>query len=389
MIVPRVFNRLWIRLALGFGAMLVIFGGVILITATLLRLPHSDERDELRLPRSEEPRYESDSAGPVQAGPQEDWSQDKFESEMDRISRGLFVVGLLGMGVGVTGALVLSRSLARPLEELAGAARALGQRQLDHRVRPRGSVEMIAVAESFNHMAEELGHAEQLRRALIADVSHELRTPLTVLQGNLRAILDDVYQMDKEEVARLFDQTRHLTRLVEDLHDLSRADANQLELTFVETDLRARLEQVAAIFAPVAEEEGVTLLTELSEGLPPARTDPVRMTQVFHNLLSNALRHTARAGQIRLRLSRQGDLAEIAIQDSGAGIAAGDLPLVFDRFYRADKSRTRGTGGTGLGLAIAKAIVQAHGGSIHAESAGLGQGATFIIRLPLAGPGRG
>ena len=241
---------------------------------------------------------------------------------------------------------------------------------------------MVAHAQSFNQMAARLQKGERLRQNLLADVAHELRTPLTVLQGNLRAILDDVYALDKGEVARLYDQTRHLHRMVNDLHELAQAEARQLPLERQPTDLSELVGRTVLLFEPVAEAEGIVLSVN---GPPEAiivDIDRSRIIQVLQNLLNNAVRHTPEGGTINLQVSLA-DSATIEITDNGEGIAAEHLKNLFDRFYRTDQGRDRDAGGAGLGLAIVRALVEAHGGTVAVQSAGIDHGSTFIVRLPL------
>lgn len=292
------------------------------------------------------------------------------------------VAGLGGILFGV----VMSRSLTAPLSRLAEAAKAIGARNLSRRVEEKGSDEMIAVARAFNEMAADLEQAEQLRRNLLADVAHELRTPLSVLQGNLRAILDEVYPLEQAEIARLYEHSRFLGRLVNDLHLLAQAEARQLPLDLAETDLAQIIAGVVDSFRPNAETQGVILQCELPAALPSLHLDRARMAQVLHNLLANALRHTPAGGTITVRAEKADEAILLAVSDTGEGIPPEHLPHVFDRFYRTDAGRSRDRGGAGLGLAISRAVVEAHGGQISVASAGPGAGTTFSIRLPLGSP---
>ncbi|MBM4430127.1 MAG: HAMP domain-containing protein, partial [Chloroflexi bacterium] len=279
----------------------------------------------------------------------------------------------------------LSRSLAAPLQRLAAAARALANRDFSSRVEVGGSAEVAEVSRAFNDMAAALEQAEVLRKNLMADVAHELRTPLSVLQGNLQAILDDVYPLDKSEVSRLYDQTRLLSRLVEDLRELALADAGKLHMNLQPTDLVQVLRTTCDHVIPAAESEGVTLSLQSPENLPVVRADPDRVAQVLHNLLVNALRHTPAGGSITVSASPLPEGVEITVADTGEGIAAEDLPHIFDRFWRADRWRARNERwpvGSGLGLSIAQGLVRAHKGRIWAEST-LGEGATLHFTLPL------
>ncbi|GAB4517819.1 MAG: ATP-binding protein [Anaerolineae bacterium] len=290
---------------------------------------------------------------------------------------------LIGAGVGIIFAILVSRTMTAPLRRLAETAKAIGSYDLSRRVNIKGSTEVQELAGSFNKMAEELEHAEGLRRNLVADVAHELRTPLTVLQGNLRAILDGVYPLSQEEVAGLYDQTRVLSRLVKDLHEIAQAEAKKLPMHMDMLDLGELVTNVTPIFEPVAEGDEVQLIVNAQYGLT-LHADYARLSQVLHNLLTNALYHTPAGGSITVRAFQSASMAILSVKDTGTGITAEHLPHVFERFYRADRSRSRNKGGTGLGLAISKAIVEAHGGQINVFSQGIeGQGTEFIVKLPL------
>ena len=280
--------------------------------------------------------------------------------------------------------MLVSRWLSAPLTHLVDGTQAIARRDLSFRVAEQGSAEMREVSNSFNEMAAALEGAENLRRSMLNDIAHELRTPLTVLEGNLRAILDDVYPLEKAEIARLYDQTRHLHRLVDDLRLLAQAEARQLPLQRSPSDLVVLLEEVAELFSPLAGEKNISLDTSLPRSSVLAAVDRMRFVQTLQNLLTNALQHTPAGGVITLSLRAEEETAAITVADNGDGIASEDISRVFDRFYRADRNRTRDTGGVGLGLAIAQALVEAHDGKIEVASAGVGQGSTFTIRLPLA-----
>ncbi len=302
---------------------------------------------------------------------------------LGQASRLLLMIGLGGGLLGIVFSVVASRNLTAPLSRLAVAARDIGARNFERRVPIAGSDEVREVAHAFNEMAEQLAEAETLRRNLVADVAHELRTPLSVIQGNLQALLDGVYSLEKSEIARLYTQTRLLSHLVDDLHDLAQAEAGQLVLHRLPVDFAALIDDVVAAHLPAAEAKAITLQVERANELPRLLVDATRISQVIHNLLANALRHTPVDGRITVRLGVVGQQVELQVRDSGEGIRPEDLPHLFERFYRADRSRTRETGNAGLGLAIARAIAQAHGGTIRAQSAGLGQGSTFILNLPV------
>lgn len=291
---------------------------------------------------------------------------------------------IVGLVIGIFFGFLISRNFANRLGHLAETANQLSPNDLDKHVIVRGSIEEQQLAIAFNAMLARLKESEQLRRNLVADVAHELRTPLTVLQGNLRAILDDVYPMNKSEVAGLYDQTRLLARLVNDLHELSQAEARKLPFQKESINLSQLIRRLADTFDLIAEAEGVRMEVNIPNDVR-VYGDAGRLLQVMHNLLTNALQHTPAGGQITLTIQVNGEQLTLFIKDTGNGIPAHHLPYVFDRFYRVDRSRSRKDGGTGLGLAISKAIVEAHHGRIWAMSDGeAGKGATFIIELPLS-----
>jgi signal transduction histidine kinase len=285
------------------------------------------------------------------------------------------------VAVGIGGGIVIGRVVSAPITELVKAADKIGKGDLNTRVSPHGSQEMIDLADRFNKMAEELQHAETLKNNLMADVAHELRTPLTVLEGNLRAALDKVYSLDEAEIANLYGQTRHLTRLVNDLRELALAESKQLHLEKYPTDLNSLLAETIQALEPLAAEKSVRLIYQPAQ-LPELSVDPTRIRQALFNLLSNALRHTPSGGEIFVAGNQAKGEVVLSVKDSGEGLLPDQLAAVFDRFYRADKSRSRETGGTGLGLAIVKAIVESHGGRVVVISDGLGKGSLFSIHLP-------
>jgi signal transduction histidine kinase len=302
-----------------------------------------------------------------------------------RVQKVLWVGAALAVGLGLIMGVILSRSLTAPLQRLAAAARAVAGGNLGQQVKVEGSAEMAEVGQSFNEMTSALKKAEVLRQNLVADVAHELRTPLSVLQGNLRAILDDVYDLDKAEISRLYDETRLLSRLVDDLRELALADAGQLNLNLRPNDAAQVIRSTTDSLALAAEAGQVVLTTTIPDSLPSVQSDPDRVAQVLRNLLVNALRHTPPGGSVTVTAAATDRALEIAVADTGEGISAEDLPHVFERFWRADPSRSRDdrlAGGTGLGLSVAQSLVEAQGGRIWAESTP-GEGTVFRFTLPL------
>lgn len=225
---------------------------------------------------------------------------------------------------------------------------------------------------------------DKLRKDFIANVSHELRTPIAMLQGYSEAIVDDIAATDEEkkELAKvIYDESLRMGRLVNDLLDLARMEAGHLTLHKERVPLRSYTERIIHKFQALAKEKGVRLLVDINEEFV-VLFDPDRIEQVLTNLIDNALRHTDDGGEVRVIVDGDEEAVRISVRDSGSGIAEEDLPFVFERFYKADKARTRGRSGTGLGLAIAKNIVEAHKGTIAVHSK-LGEGTTFTFTLPL------
>lgn len=302
------------------------------------------------------------------------------------VNRALLQAGLLAAGLGVILGIVIARSMSGPLSRLAAAARSISRGELHQRVSVEGAHEVAELARAFNEMAAELERAEQLRQNMVADVAHELRTPLSVIRGNLRAILDDVYPLDKAEVAAVYDETLMLARLVDDLRDLANAEAGQIRLERVPIDVAATIEAAVGAFVERANQDGVELVIDAEADLPPACGDAARVIQIIRNLVDNALRHTPAGGRVLItaqREPRDAHFVRICVRDTGSGIAPEQLAHVFDRFWRADTSRCRERGGSGLGLAVAKQLVELQGGRIWAESTE-GLGSCFSFSLPVA-----
>ncbi len=274
------------------------------------------------------------------------------------------------------------RRLGTPFADIMSATDAIARGDLSVRLRESVPGELGNLARRFNNMVAELERAEQQRRNLTADIAHELRTPLHIIQGNLEGMLDGVYQPTAENITDTLDETRLLARLVDDLQTLSLAEAGQLPLHPTRFLLADLLTDAAAGFESRAAAQSVDLRVNVTTPSPELNADYDRLIQVLANLLANALRYTPENGQITLRGETAQDGVRITVSDTGAGIPAEDLPYIFDRFWRGDKSRARTEGSSGLGLAITKQLVLAHGGTISAESQP-GKGTTFAIELPL------
>lgn len=301
----------------------------------------------------------------------------------ESINRSLLLGGLLAVGIALFLTFVLSRTLTSPIGELATAARRLGHGDLSQRVRVEGEGEVAALAQAFNSMAANLEYAEQLRRNMVVDVAHELRTPLTNIQGYLEAIRDGIIQPDTATILSLNEEASLLSRLVDELQELSLAEAGELKLAYQAENISELTKQAAIVWQPQLASKNVSLSLDLPGDLPLVNIDWQRVNEVLHNLLKNALAHTPAGGSVTVAAAQRGKWVEVSVADTGEGIPADDLAHIFERFYRVDKSRARATGGSGLGLTIAKRLVEAHGGTITVESK-LGKGSCFSFTLPVA-----
>jgi len=300
----------------------------------------------------------------------------------EAINRFLLWGGLLAAAIALVLTFVLSRRMSSPIAALAATARRLGRGDLGQRVQLKDRGEVRELAQAFNAMAIDLEHAERLRRNLVADVAHELRTPLSNIRGYLEAICDGVMKPDAATLQSLNEEAALLSRLVDELQELSLAEAGELKLVYQEEDVTELVRRAAASWQPQVAAKGMSLSVDLPDKLRPVNIDWQRINQVLHNLLENAVAHTGKGGIITVAAAERGDWVEISVSDTGEGIPAQDLPNIFERFYRVDRSRARATGGSGLGLTIAKRLVEAHGGKIEAQSK-LGKGSHFSFTVPI------
>jgi signal transduction histidine kinase len=312
------------------------------------------------------------------------------EGVVARVNRATWLAALAGGAAALVLGGAIAFGLLKPVRELTEAAEGLAVGELSRRVRVRTTDELGELSLSFNQMAEALERAEVTRQDMTADIAHELRTPLAIIQARLEAVMDGVHDPSRETLEPILQQTRTLNRLIDDLRTLALADAGELALEDTQVDLRAFLEREVNAFSRQAEGAGVDLHLELPADLSlNAVLDPVRMRQVLANLITNAIRHTRRGGEVWVSLLHPTPAAfRIIVQDNGEGIPAESAERVFERFYRADRGRAREKGGTGLGLAIARKLVQAHAGSLWAESPPEG-GARFVLEIPLKGQREG
>jgi two-component system sensor histidine kinase BaeS len=300
------------------------------------------------------------------------------------LTQALLIAGIAALGVAVIASFIVSRQVAQPLARLVVAMRRIAAGHHAEGVPATSMGEVGELATRFNEMAAALASTEQRRLDLIGDVAHELRTPIATLTGYLEGLEDGVIEPSLRTWATLQAETSRLNRLVEDLQELSRAEAHQLSLlprrVAPATLVQAAVDRLRTDIAA----KGLTLQVEVWPTLPAVQADPDRVIQVLTNLLANAVRYTPAPGEIALTVTAVDTAVRFRVRDTGIGAAPEHLPHLFERFYRVDKSRSRALGGSGIGLTISKALVEAMGGRIWVESSGEGQGASFSFELPVA-----
>jgi len=301
---------------------------------------------------------------------------------ISRINRAALIAGLIAAALSLILAFLLAYRLLLPVRELTHAAEGLANGDLSQRVKVQGSDELATLGNTFNQMADSLQNAEQSRRAMTADIAHELRNPLAVQRANLEALQDGIYPLTPESLDPILDQNQLLSRLVEDLRTLALADSGQLDLERIPTDYPALVKRVTERFEPQTASKKIRVFFSAGTPCPKVNIDPGRVEQILGNLLSNAIHHTPQGGLIWIEIHCSSNAAILNLRDNGPGIPPEALPYVFDRFYRADKSRSRSEGGTGLGLAIARQLTQAHGGELRAANYPDG-GAIFTLTFPI------
>lgn len=281
--------------------------------------------------------------------------------------------------------LLFSRSVVAPVRAMSNATQRIADGRYDERLQVTGEDELAQLAARFNQMAEKLNEVESMRRRLIGDVSHELRTPLTAIKGSMEGLMDGVLTADQETFQQIHAEADRLNRLVEDLQELSRVEARAYPLDLRPLEVSSVVQTVFKRLAPQAESKRIPLGLELAPDLPRMLADEDRLIQVLTNLLGNALQYTPEDGRVTISARQTNHQVQISVHDTGVGISPSDLPYVFDRFYRVDKSRSRRAGGgSGIGLTIARALVEAQGGRMWAESPGNGNGSTFSFTLPIS-----
>jgi histidine kinase len=329
------------------------------------------------------PGYFLDAMGHLPGDPMgEAMAEDTLLAFTDAMRQALIAATVIAVVTATVVSLLVAARISRPVGTMARAARRIASGDYDLRVRTDEPGELGQLARSFNEMAGSLEATERRRLQLVGDVAHELRTPLTTLDGYLEGLEDGVIGPSAQTWHLLRAETGRLTRLVNELSELWRAESHELPLELTEVDLGEVCREVGQRFAPQAAARGISLA--LPEGTANARADRDRVAQVLANYLSNALRHAPDGSAITMVVGRSEGRAGVSVHDTGPGLEADQLEAVFERFYRVDAARSRSMGGSGIGLAIVRALADAMDGAVWAESDGPGRGATFHLELPAA-----
>ncbi len=301
------------------------------------------------------------------------------------VNRQMILAATIAGVFGLLFALVQTKAIILPVKQLANAARRIAGGDLTQRIVVNSDDELGEMAESFNTMAMQLENQQMLRRRATADIAHELRTPLTVLQIDLESMQDGISPPTPENIAKLKTEVLHLNRLVENLRMLSLAESGELEMDMDPIQLNEILINSVERFRLKALQKGIQLSVDVPEERISIRGSEQHISQIFINLLSNALSYTDEAGKVDVKLARQGDQALVSIMDTGAGIPADEIPYIFERLYRVAPSQNRDKDGSGLGLSITRSLVELHGGRVRVVSEP-GQGSTFTVSLPVFDP---
>jgi signal transduction histidine kinase len=300
------------------------------------------------------------------------------------VKRRVLMVILIAAFFSCLLAFVVTTRLIGPIEKLTQAARKMARGDLQQRVQVYAKDETGELTRAFNAMAESLQRVEQLRRNMVSDIAHELRTPLTNIRGQLETLQDGLAKADASMINSLHEEAMLLNCLIDDLQDLTLADAGRLRLAFQPVNITEEIETTIRALAPYTLKKQIHLAFSPGLDLPLVQADSVRIRQTLRNLLNNAVAHTPCGGRITISACAKPQHLEISVIDTGEGIPSEDLPFVFERFFRSDRSRTRETGGAGLGLSIVQQLIHAHGGTVHAHSKS-GKGTTVTFTLPLNG----
>jgi len=310
---------------------------------------------------------------------------DFYRNFQDSFNEALLISVFAASVIAVLVSWLLSRNIISPVQAMMSASQRIAEGHYDERVKPQGLDEIAQLANRFNQMASQLEQVESMRRQLIGDVTHELRTPLTSIKGYMEGLVDGVLPSTSETFNQIHHEADRLSRLVDDLQELSRVEAKSYSLDIRSVTVSNLVQTTLKRLSPQATAKRITLRSNLPADLPPLLADEDRITQVLVNLAANAIQYTPEDGEVTISALPHADEVYISVKDTGIGIPPEHLANIFTRFYRVDKSRSRNAGGgSGIGLTIARHIIEAHSGKIWVESKGEGQGSTFTFSLKVS-----
>lgn len=307
-----------------------------------------------------------------------------YQDYQASFNESLIVAVIAATLVALLASVIISRNIVAPIRLMTSASERIAEGRYDERVTLRGNDELTHLAKSFNQMAAQLEQVEAMRRQLIGDVAHELRTPLTAIKGSAEGLMDGVLPASDETYQQIHNEAERLSRLVDDLQELSRVESGALQLDIRAVDSATVIATVTKRLQHQFDAKRVTLTAEISPEPVSFLADEGRAIQILTNLIGNALQHTPENGVVTVSVMCDKNEARFSVRDTGEGISEEHLTRIFDRFYRVDKSRSRVRGGSGIGLTIAKHLVESQSGKIWAESIGKNKGSVFTFVLPLA-----
>lgn len=360
----------------------VLVGIIVLATATSISAPAAFERHMAGMSGMMLSNGMSGTSLPKQ--------MDLFANYQASVTEAISLAAAAALIAAILASYLVSRQVVGPVQKMMVMSQRIADGEYKERLKLSGNVqsnqldELDTLALTFNQMADRLEKTETMRRQLIGDVSHELRTPLAAIKGYMEGLEDGVLPATPETYQQVYSEADRLQRLVNDLQELSRVEAGAYQLNLESISPVSLIETVIKHLARQFEEKGIRIEEKLDENLPDVAADPDRILQVLTNLVGNALQYSPPGGKVIITATQEKSEIFISIADTGIGINPDQLPLIFNRFYRTDKSRTRASGGSGIGLTIAQALVKAHHGRIWAESPGEGKGSTFTFTLPAA-----
>lgn len=354
----------------------IIIGILVLVSAAEFTVPGAFERHIVEMVRVMGPE-----ASQLEV--------DLFNNFRKAVTESLVFSAAAASIAAIVVSIFVSRQVIAPIRRIMQASQRIADGNYDERVQipdspiGRGLDELGQMSVSFNQMAAKLEKAEVLRQQLVGDIAHELRTPLSTIKGYMEGLMDEVLPAGDETYLQVHQEAERLQRLVDDLQDLNRVEAGVIGLDRKEVNVPDLVQSAVIRLERQFEEKGVSIEIDIQENLPEISLDPDRMSQVLLNIIGNSLQYTPAGGRVTITTSEQDLHLKIIISDTGIGISPADLPQVFTRFFRVDKSRSRAGGGSGIGLTISKHLVEAHDGDLQAESDGLGKGSKFTITLPI------